>query len=341
MRLVEKDLYCLRWLCEMNFGSVDQLWRAVWRRDESRSAKYAEERLRFLEKDGYIKRELMPGTKQRFFRCTKKGHDVLSQVRGDVVPPIRKINFGQFDHDNFLIELRLEFEKTGAIKSFQSDRVLKAELFSGKNSRERSRYEDYHMVPDAKMLAREGDVIWLEYDRTKKSYDRFKEKAYRLDDRLRAPHHRLIWIVEDQGIFEMVKDLVSTFRDDQVIVITREQFLKAGAAAVLEDLSERKKVAERKRAEQENSALRLKKKAEEEQFKKELEQISRELETAELTLMRLTEEQAALEKKFFRKRELEAEVFFQMRELTAVIDKKSAIKKNLSRKLMFTSLMID
>jgi hypothetical protein len=316
----------------MNFGSVDQLWRAVWQKEGSRSAKYAEERLRLLEKEGFIKRELMPGSKQRFFLCLKKGHDVFRDS-DYVVPPIRKVNFGQFEHDNFLAELRLEFEKSGFVKKFESDRVLKAELFSGQSSRERSRSEGYHMVPDARMVGREGEVIWLEYDRTKKSYDRFKEKAFNFRERLRDSHKHLIWIVEDQGIFEVVREVIDLFRDDQVVLITKGEFLKAGASAVLSDLFQRKRAEARRRAEQEKEALRQRRIAEQAQIRVEIEKISREIAASCLELVRFEEELAALEKRFFRKRDLEAGLFFQIQELNSAISKSEARRENLLQQL--------
>lgn len=78
----ERDQKALKWIAEQGVATVEQLWWAVWKNAESKSSKYAEERLRDMARGGYIKRE----------RCLWIWNDKLSHhpkgkvSRGRVLP---------------------------------------------------------------------------------------------------------------------------------------------------------------------------------------------------------------------------------------------------------------
>jgi hypothetical protein len=127
-----RDEKALKWIAEQGVATVDQLWWAVWKNAESKSSKYAEERLRDMAKGGYIKRERVFGSGTTNYIVTQKGRYLIDESypdRKDFLPPVpKRVNDGQYGHTMALNWCRAYLERDPQVINWMSDRAIQSWL---------------------------------------------------------------------------------------------------------------------------------------------------------------------------------------------------------------------
>ena len=143
---------------------------------------YARERLRLLVKHNFLKIVRLRVDGRNYYIGTKLCFEFLdnSYPSVDVARPSSEIDIRTFDHDSELIKFRIYLEKTSLISKWRSERFLKREnyFFTGKLQR--------IVAPDA-IYQKNGQDIAFEYEISKKSEDRYREKVKRYVSIMRNP----------------------------------------------------------------------------------------------------------------------------------------------------------
>lgn len=168
--ITERDKLACKWVCEQGAMTVDQLWRAVWWNQDSRSAKLAYRRILFLTRSGHLQKIRTKNSRKSYYKATKLGYG-LALEKG--ITPLRAPAEAELMHTDGLTEMRIAVLKSGRFESgtrfWRTDRVLEIDPGFPKE-------RFYGHIPDAIWVTAAGKKIAIEYERTRKSITRVRQK---------------------------------------------------------------------------------------------------------------------------------------------------------------------
>lgn len=171
--LTARDRIACRWVCEQGVMTVDQLWRAVWWSNESQSARYAYDRVKFLSDAGFLVGVRTHFSLKVYFKATKLAQSVTEELldaqSGEMVP-LASPKISEVPHADGLTELRLMTLRANKCTSWKTDRVL---VLDAAFPKERF----YGHLPDAIWTTPLGRRIAVEYERTRKGVGRVRKKV--------------------------------------------------------------------------------------------------------------------------------------------------------------------
>jgi hypothetical protein len=171
--------------------TVDQLWRAVWWSDASKSARYAYDRVLFLERSGFLEPIRTPFSLKTYFKATRMARELAEQVGEGMAPiPLCAPPLSEIPHTDGLTELRLGTLRAGRAAIWKTDRVLAIDP-----AFPRERF--YSHLPDAIWTTPRGQRIAVEYERTRKGVARLRQKVEAFAREMARPDSafdRVLWI---------------------------------------------------------------------------------------------------------------------------------------------------
>jgi hypothetical protein len=85
--LNERDIRGLKWLSEQGAATIEQLWRAVWKLQDSDSSNYAYRRTRNLFDAGFVKVVKSPTSGKTFYAITGKARATVRSIELPVLTP--------------------------------------------------------------------------------------------------------------------------------------------------------------------------------------------------------------------------------------------------------------
>lgn len=191
--LTARDRIACRWVCEQGVMTVDQLWRAVWWNDESRSARYAYDRVKFLTDAGFLIGVRTHYSLRVYFKATKLAQGVASELLGAQSYesiPLASPKLSEVLHADGLTELRLMTLRANKCTSWKTDRVLSLDA-----SFPKERF--YGHLPDAIWTSPSGRRVAVEYERTRKGVGRVRQKVEAFGREIVRPDRafdRVLWI---------------------------------------------------------------------------------------------------------------------------------------------------
>lgn len=166
-----RDGFACRFVCEQGAATVDQLWRAVWWSDASRSARYAYERVLFLERSGFLEPMRTPFSLKTYFKATRQAQELAgTSAQGSGLIPLAAPSITEIPHVDGLTELRLSILQAGKASDWRTDRVL---VIDPSFPKERF----YGHIPDAIWTTVSGKRVAVEYERTRKGAVRVRQKV--------------------------------------------------------------------------------------------------------------------------------------------------------------------
>ncbi|MEO5968678.1 MAG: replication-relaxation family protein [Bdellovibrionia bacterium] len=194
IKISGNDLKAFQWMAEQGAMSVEQLWHAIWKTNDST---YPFKRVKRIVDHGFLERLPRTFGGSRYYRITHKAYDLLCDPRLKIQTkiPIQRIKPSELPHCSALTDLRISVENSGKGIVWTSDRVLALEL---KNTRLRSRV----LCPDAIYLTKKGERVAVEYERTRKVRSRVLKKIHSYtQELLRADRFidHVVWIVDPQA----------------------------------------------------------------------------------------------------------------------------------------------
>lgn len=203
--ITEREKQACQWICEQGAMTVDQLWRAVWSRAELTTGNYVYRRIAFLEKTGFLAKIRTSKSRKTFFKATRRGHEIASELG---LAPLHAPREGEITHTEGLTEIRLAVIKAGRLDihgeyAWRTDRVLNIDP-----QFHRERF--YQHLPDAIWRTASGKKIAIEYERTRKSPTRVRQKIEAFSREMSRSDREfdmVLWITTP-GVEVMVRGLI-------------------------------------------------------------------------------------------------------------------------------------
>lgn len=133
----------------------------------------ARQRLRYLEKFGFISNRPVPMQSKGVYLLARKGYLALCQrlpERAFTAPP-RAVELGTFEHDKAITFVRIALEKSKKAFGWYSEHRIRFEGFA-----ERGNILPKGLIPDGLFLNSKGERIALEVEPARKARARYERK---------------------------------------------------------------------------------------------------------------------------------------------------------------------
>lgn len=210
MIIQKRDLEILKWGLEMRFMDIEMVHRSFFDGDNP-SMSTARNRIRVLKNEGYLKKVLgFDGSTKSYYLVTRKSFNFLKINYPDelLVSPLKKFSAHSFEHDRRVSLCRIELEKSGRAKNWQSERRLKAEF--AKRSIKIARD---HM-PDAIFESKIGMKCAFELEISPKTHKRYQEKIDKFTeiiDQKDSLFGLCLFVVETDFSFRKLNELTKPY----------------------------------------------------------------------------------------------------------------------------------
>jgi hypothetical protein len=240
----ERDQKALKWIAEQGVATVEQLWWVAWKDEESKSSKYADERLRVMARGSYLKRERVFGSGATNYIVTQKGRDLVDEAYPDrkaFLPPVpKRVNDGQYRHTMALNWCRVFLEKDDQVTHWVSDRAIQSWL---KRRKSEGSLEDWireieRISPDA-CFKYQGERWLFEYEATQKNKAKYQKKA----EAISWSDHRVIFVTATSGL----KAILAKYFKRGCIIFTLDELKQGKVTAFLKTRWEKQEREQRER----------------------------------------------------------------------------------------------
>lgn len=235
LQMTDREVKALEFLLDQKFGSREQVYRAVWKNQESKSSKYAWARLNLLEQHGLIRSVRVHTRGVLYYVVTPKGVRTLELKKPDssILPPIRSVNYVEFEHDDRVTECRLALEEQGLSTDWKSERRLLADVlqsFPG-NRREQIKYIARGRLADGVFRFKDGHLRAFELELAPKQKSRYRAKVLEYVQKIeekRLGISGVLFVACSRRILEALKE--ATQLDPRLFfVMSYAELLKGGA----------------------------------------------------------------------------------------------------------------
>lgn len=175
IRITDRDSQVLLFLIQMKFAGLEEIHQKFFSKlqtgDESKSLKYAYERIAMLKQLGFVTATKHPRKWTNIILPTWKAYYFVrdSHLVEELPKPTGSYDLNTFDHDETVMKLRLEFESKNKITSWISDRTLRCfkESAGGLTG---------NYVPDGIYTNPDGEKVAFELEISVKGKDKYKDK---------------------------------------------------------------------------------------------------------------------------------------------------------------------
>ena len=219
--LTANDRGCLEFIGEQGTVTIDQLWRSLLSAEKkTRSLRHLYRRVEFWQEQGLVQSFTEPGSKRLYLKLTRRAVSAVSTLS------IKQLPFpappkSELAHTLALTEFRLAAVALGKVARWVSDRSLRTD------SSFPTRLGNY--CPDAYWVTPSGRRIFLEYERTRKTkarrrekYEHFAREMGRADKSM----DMVVWIA-DGACLEMLESIVR-IAPNQKVFSTQSFFAELG-----------------------------------------------------------------------------------------------------------------
>ena len=232
IRLTEREVAALEFLLDQKFGSTEQVYRAIWKGQASKSSKYAWDRLSLLEHHGFVRSIRVHTRAALYYLVTPQGVRALElqKPHAFMLPPPRNIHYQEFEHDDRVTECRLWLQEKGLALAWKSERRLLAELLQDaqENRRDSLKFIAKGRLPDAVFQFQDGHLRAFELELTPKSKSRYRAKVLEYVQKIEAKqvdYIGVLFLTCSHRIFEALHETTQEY-SPLFRVIPYEQLLK-------------------------------------------------------------------------------------------------------------------
>jgi DNA-binding PadR family transcriptional regulator len=208
-KITEREEKILRFVLEMKFSSVDQIYEKFFQLEASKSSRYAYERLQKLVKAGLLSTQKIHTEDKTYYLITQKGHRLIAQALSEdsLVRPIKNIDGRYFEHDQYVLKCRIFREKTGHASQWISERQLKHQwaILSGGLSK--------IYMPDAIYTNKKGEKVAFEFELSSKGKQRYVDKVQKFAHLIksRGPFQRALFVAYKKSVFEFLQEITKPY----------------------------------------------------------------------------------------------------------------------------------
>lgn len=185
-RLTTREYELLEFVLDQKFAGTQLLYFRFYQGEGSKGPRYAQERLRLLEKSGLLRLARIFTERENAYLVTPQGQALLQGVHPErlIQEPATSIDLRTFEHDRRVSLCRAVREKEGSATSWRSERRLKQEFAH--------RTHDYRIarefMPDAIFTNQKGGQVAFELELSPKTRERYAKKITRFVQVMRSSH---------------------------------------------------------------------------------------------------------------------------------------------------------
>lgn len=179
IRLTSRDYLLFAFLLEQGFLTLEAVYLAFFDSRKSPSEPFprhlevTRQRLRLLEKRGFVLQVPVPMQSKGVYLLSRKGYQVLLQKLPEraFAPPPRVVDLSTFDHDKAITFIRIALENSKKAFLWYPEHRVRFEGFT----------HDRHqlpkgLIPDGIFLNSKGERVALEVEPARKARARYERK---------------------------------------------------------------------------------------------------------------------------------------------------------------------
>lgn len=215
-KITEREEEILRFVLEMKFSSVDQIYEKFFQWEASSSSRYAYERLQKLVKAGFLFPQKIHTEDKTYYLITPKGYKLIAKQLSEdsLVRPIKRIDSRYFDHDRYVLQCRVFREKTGHASHWISERQLKHQwaILSGGLSK--------IYMPDAIYTNKKGEKVAFEFELSSKDKQRYVDKVQKFAHLIKRERafQRALFVAYKKSVFEFLTEITQPYGNIFLVV---------------------------------------------------------------------------------------------------------------------------
>lgn len=219
-RLTAREYELLEFVLDQKFAGTQLLYYRFYQGDGSKGPRYAQERLRLLEKSGLLKCVRIFTERENAYLVTRKGQAILQGRYSErrIQEPADSIDLRTFEHDRRVSLCRAVREKEGSVTAWRSERRLKQEFAH--------RTPDYRIarefMPDAIFTNQKGGPVAFELELSPKTRERYAKKITRFVQVMRSSlssggtagyFSRVLYVPCSKGVHDTLSELTRPYGD--------------------------------------------------------------------------------------------------------------------------------
>lgn len=235
--LVDRDYEVLKFIYDMKFSCTSDIFEAFFKREGIKSSRYAFNRLKKLEAEGYLLSTTINSVNTRWYLISSKGLHLLRERFIDELFPLKapeKIDARHFEHDRTVSLCRVALEEKGLVRNWVSEKAICYNILT-----KTGEYQSKHMfqnlkqssIPDGLFETKKGETAAFELEWSRKSTKDLKQKLNNLSLEMRsskATFKRVLIVANGEkihnSITSMAKDLGASFK-----VLSVDELLGGGS----------------------------------------------------------------------------------------------------------------
>lgn len=212
-RLTTRETELLEFVLDQKFASSDALYFRFYQGKDSKSARYALERLQLLSKHGFLRPQRVYTESKTYYLASPMACDLLQSLRPVRVisAPSENIDLRTFEHDKRVMLCRVHREKKGEVREWLSERRLKNEWTAANGYRLSREY-----MPDAIYTNRAGGRVAFELELSPKTRERHAKKVSRFLEVMRDKNgafSRTLFVACSEPVYQMLLSLTRPYSD--------------------------------------------------------------------------------------------------------------------------------
>jgi hypothetical protein len=213
-RLTPRENELLEFVLDQKFASTQVLYFRFYQGEGSRGPRYAQERLRLMEKAGLLRPERIFTERENSYLLTGLGQSLLQGRTPSrrLQAPAQSIDIRVFEHDRRITWVRACREKEGKCQAWRSERRIQAEFSQGEGARRLVR----QYLPDAIYTNKLGGKVALELELAPKTRKRWTEKIQKLREVMRSSpeiFERVLYVPCSKAVQDTLLELTRPYGD--------------------------------------------------------------------------------------------------------------------------------
>lgn len=183
IEITKRDLGIIGFCLDMKFVDIESL-HAMFFTGAGETMFGARKRIYNLEQTGYLRSMLLRrGSTKKYYLATRRGHsELVRSYPENIIPnPIKSAKVHVIDHDLGVLDCRVQLEKQGRATLWHSERRIKTQLEAGLGTIKRE------FMPDGIFTSRQGFVCALEFENSRPSDEKIREKIAHLVAAMKNP----------------------------------------------------------------------------------------------------------------------------------------------------------
>jgi hypothetical protein len=230
--LRDRDFELLRFINDMKFAPVDELFRLfferTYKKGPAKSDLWAKERLEHLRREGFLKKVRTFYEMQSYYLVTEKGVNTLrGHFLDEEIPNfVEEIDARYYRHDLNILKCRVAFEVSGRARDWECERRIRSRVLSDvvaqyPTYRERELRQGAieaarFLIPDGIYTNKQGERIAFEFEENIKEPERYAAKLegfLKMIQRPKADFKRVLFVASKVNVYLILEKLTRPYAE--------------------------------------------------------------------------------------------------------------------------------